>query len=291
MREASTVKIKTESLRRVCASFGGRVACSLTPLEVEKWSATEALRRGWNAGTVRLTLKGLLSCLRWAAKHNVIPSNPLTALEMPGAQSRGREVVLTPEQETTVLAAARGRNLALVVFLRETGCRPSEVSVIEAQHFKPERRAIVIPPRSADGKANHKTASTGKDRTIYLTGAAQAVVEQLAARFPSGPLFRCQQSPRDRRPGKRSVALSYCAIRNVMTRLSAKTGIKGLIAYSFRHTFAVRWLRAGKPVEALAELLGTSPKMIHDHYGHLAAQTDYLRRLADDFGAARDSAG
>jgi len=61
-----------------------------------------------------------------------------------------------------------------------------------------------------------------------------------------------------------------------------KTGLRNFIPYSFRHTFAFRWLRAGKPIAALAAVLGTSVTLIERTYGHMGEQHDYLRSLLDN---------
>jgi hypothetical protein len=43
--------------------------------------------------------------------------------------------------------------------------------------------------------------------------------------------------------------------------------------YSLRHTYATfRLLYAGIPMETLALNMGTSPKMIFDHYSHITAR-------------------
>jgi integrase len=56
-----------------------------------------------------------------------------------------------------------------------------------------------------------------------------------------------------------------------------------MVAYSYRHTFATRWLLAGGSVKILADLLGTSLKMIERHYGHLDADPAAMRRVLAQF--------
>ncbi|MNW17986.1 hypothetical protein D3C71_2173630 [compost metagenome] len=53
--------------------------------------------------------------------------------------------------------------------------------------------------------------------------------------------------------------------------------------YSYRHTFATRWLLAGGSIKVLADLLGNSVRMIERHYGHLDADPHAMLRLLDAF--------
>jgi integrase/recombinase XerD len=63
-------------------------------------------------------------------------------------------------------------------------------------------------------------------------------------------------------------------------RLRARTGIAHFTPHACRHSYATRLLRAGVPVEVVAELLGhASPQTTSATYSHLDAE-DHRRVLA-----------
>jgi site-specific recombinase XerD len=75
-----------------------------------------------------------------------------------------------------------------------------------------------------------------------------------------------------------------------MRRLRDKLGLAGVVAYSYRHSFATDALLSGTPIATVAAMLGHSDtKMVAQVYGHLdqhawhlvqAAQTTASHRLS-----------
>jgi integrase len=68
--------------------------------------------------------------------------------------------------------------------------------------------------------------------------------------------------------------------------LGAAVRLAGLdssvIAYTMRHTCGAWLVAKGLPTRKVAEFLGTSEKMIVEHYGHLGP--DYQDEAADKIG-------
>ena len=117
---------------------------------------------------------------------------------------------------------------------------------------------------------------------IYLTDRSREIVERLCSKYRTGPLFRSRITrPRKGKSSARA-GLRENALSVIFHRIREKTGLVNVVPYSFRHTFAVRWLRAGKPAIALARVMNTSVVMIERHYGHLGEQHDYLRGLLEE---------
>ncbi len=283
----NTISIRRAALAHCCAAFGESPVSGLSAYAVETWAMAEKARRGWSGGTVRLTLKSLLACLRWAGEHPPLPPCPIKKLHLPPDGSRGVEVVLTPAQQDQVIAAAHPGQRDLLSFLRSTGCRPGEAAMARAEHYDARLQALILPWQAENGEATHKNAKTGKARVIFLFGETASLVERLIAQHPKGPIFRSIRHRRQAREGKPTPGITAVGIKHLMERLRKKTGIKQLIAYSFRHSYAVEWLGQGRPIATLAQMLGTSIKVIQDNYGHLADQTDHLRRLGEDFHRGR----
>jgi hypothetical protein len=53
-----------------------------------------------------------------------------------------------------------------------------------------------------------------------------------------------------------------------------------VILYGFRHSYITGWLKTGRSIKIVADLCGTSVKMIEKHYSHLCADLPTLRGLA-----------
>jgi integrase len=163
----------------------------------------------------------------------------------------------------------------LVITLHDTGARPGELFAATAADWDEDTQAIVYASdeRRQQGAFRHKTAGKDKDRSIYFSGQSLAVVRELLERHPTGPLFR----------NRNGLPWTGHAIDQAFRRLRRRTGLPNLIAYSFRHGFATAWLKAGKSVDVLAELLGNSPETIRKYYSHLTSDRMAIRRQLDDF--------
>jgi len=292
-RSRSTLRIRAEGWVPFAARFGTEPVKRLTHAIVYGWLDDMRKKRKhantghdttWTDGSVRNAVDSLQAGMNWAVKSGLISRNPLKGMEKPGANSRGEDAVLESWEIKTILDSCQGHFRDYCVVLEATGARPSEIASATARHFDETRRALVHrakPKKDTDRK--HKTAhKTGKDRVIYLTGEALKIVETRVRQFPSGPLFGAV--PR-RKPGWPAGILrqwSETDIVRLFQLVRSRTGIDAT-AYSFRHTFATRWLVAGRSVEVLAELLGTSPAVILRHYSHLSRFSNKLRSELEEF--------
>ena len=71
---------------------------------------------------------------------------------------------------------------------------------------------------------------------------------------------------------KRPKVVAYCADHGL-----TPTGLK---PYFFRHTFLSRWVEEGGDIYIVAQLCGTSVKMVESRYGHPNADKLHDRYLA-----------
>src|SRR5262249_2054208 len=152
----------------------------------------------------------------------------------------------------------------VVLALWNTGCRPGELAAAKGTDFNPELGAIVYYKDDTRLQGEHRSKVGGKkDRFIFFRGETLEMVKKLVARNPKGPIFRLHTAE---------------AIRKAFTRIRAR--LKGkypkLTAYSYRHSFATKWLEQNKSIETLSLIMGTSPEVIRRHYSHLMA--NYLRQ-------------
>src|SRR5262249_23351735 len=123
--------------------------------------------------------------------RDLIARHGLDKLRVPPDRSRGLACVIDDDQADAAERVCRFAQLRqLLAVLRRTGARPGELRKATAADFRPELGAIVYEPAGRDGRSGHKTGRTGRRRVIILTGQALAIVRALAARHPTGPLFR-----------------------------------------------------------------------------------------------------
>lgn len=210
------------------------------------------------------------AALRWAVRVGHLASDPLGGLELPRQRSRGRETIVNDFQHAAALAAAHPRLREILVALENSGARPSEILAATASAWHDQAGALVYhaDERRLLGEHRHKTAGADKDRVILFTGDALAMMRALVAKHPTGPLFRSQRA--GRKWHGCVLCDHFCALRPVI-------GHRAYTPYSYRHTFATRWLERGGSVDDLADLLGNTPEVCRKHYKHLLTDRAGLR--------------
>jgi len=253
IHRASTYTTNKGRLDRVCGSMGGVPATSLSLADVERWAASLKV----SSETKRDYLSTLRAALRWAVREGYIPSDPLAKLVLP--RRTRRERTLSPDEREAIRARACPAVRDLLTVLEQTGCRPMVAATIEARHV--------------DWQAGTATVeSKGRPYTLILTAALLARLRELAVIHPTGPLLR----------NVRGEPWTRNAIRCQFRRLRASLRLKGVSAYTYRHSYATDALERGVNPAALAVLMGHSDlSMIARHYSHLAERRGALRAAAE----------
>lgn len=174
-----------------------------------------------------------------------------------------RERVLSPDEERILLASTEGVFHDFLVVLLKTGMRPfSEAAKLTAAGIDWEQGRAVLK--------EHKNAAKGKGRAVYFTPDVLALLRRLADRHPTGPLLR----------NARDGAWRRDTMNSRTDRICAAAGIAHFNTYALRATYITNALIRGVPVEVVAELVGTSAKMIWDHYSAINKNTAALREAA-----------
>jgi integrase len=150
----------------------------------------------------------------------------------------------------------------MILIACNTGMRPSEMKNLRWRDIMPakdrEGREIVVLFVQGKGKSRKLVApkSVGDylDRIRSISKATE----------PEDRVFTTSN-------GKPAKSLYTSLIASLLDKADLREGIQGVprSTYCFRHTYATLRLQEGVDVYFLAEQMGTSVKMIEDHYGHV----------------------
>jgi site-specific recombinase XerD len=218
-----------------------------------------------SAAYVKTIQSSLRSFCRWMAETGRVESDLLAGQAQPRLPEKLTER-FDPDEMQRLVAAARAfsrnplRDVALVCFLFDTGCRAAEVcGLLEQDIAWAERRAKV-------------TGKGAKERPVFFSpGMAESMRRYWAEERPGmSPYFFEREAGGKVTP---TGLLSMCK------RLSRLTGVH-VHPHKFRHTFAIAYLTAGGDVFSLQKRLGHTTLAMSELYAkHL---TDDLRREHDE---------
>lgn len=290
--------------------FGLKVARDLRAADVD------AMSRTWDAlspTTVRNRLASLQTVLNWSAQprsdralERLLESNPVAKMEMPKAVTAEGRYAPSTEVKSFLdfvdewAAKSKGvearfdRMTALLIRIAaETGCRPGEMCVTAWEHFRPEKRVIVLPPNK------HKTGrKTGRSRVITLSPELTERIEALRSdpeRHPERIFTHKSHSlakkftAAERRAGapwnSSSLSRRVKVLRDMAVKagvLEHATGVERMHLYKLRHTWITNAVQGGESISDVAGLVGNSARMtetvyLHHQIGHM---TDVADRIA-----------
>ncbi|MDQ3815506.1 MAG: tyrosine-type recombinase/integrase [Armatimonadota bacterium] len=225
-----------------------------------RWGNAQ-LTRPMRPVTVATYHKHVRTLFSWIVTEGILESSPMDRIPPPVVRS-DQVRPFTPDQDRAILEAAqrsrhRRRDEAIVLFLLDTGLRASEVCNLRFTDVDLDgRRCRVL------GKGN-------KYRTVYFgRNCAKALWQYLKAEPHESdePLF---VSDRGTSAGE---AFTRNGLFQLIQRLGVAAGIQATRCspHTFRHTFAVEFLRAGGNTFTLKELLGHTSLHLTNKYVALA---------------------
>jgi len=150
----------------------------------------------------------------------------------------------------------------MILIACNTGMRPSEMKNLRWRDISPakdrEGREIVV--LFVQGK--------GKSRKLVAPKSVGDYLERIKAISKATEPNDCVFTTTTGEPAK---SLYKALIADLLAEADLREGIQGVprSTYCFRHTYATLRLQEGVDVYFLAEQMGTSVKMIEDHYGHV----------------------
>lgn len=297
-------KMNDSLVRRYLAAYTGNV--QISQVGAEKWRGYIAWRRqnsqtpndkaqeGEGAdkkapppkdATIRKELIVFRAIMKFAAEKNYIRENQVPKGKIQKGTSRREE--FTPQEYRHLHTFARkwikeARSVQIkwhrtmtynyVLIMANTGMRPTEAKNlrwcdVDVRKDRQERPFVVL---SVHGK--------GKERELVAANNVAAYFERIReiskATKPDDFVFSTPT-------GKFCKTIYKESIANLLTDsglLMSATGSRRC-SYCFRHTYATFRLMEGIDVYFLAKQMGTSVKMIEEHYGHITPSKNAERIL------------
>jgi integrase len=257
---AETAAWYSNLLTPFAETFGRLRVTQLRKRHVRAWVAS----KGYNPTSANKAIGALKRAFNWAVEEEHIPKNPIAHVRKPKALVRDR--TLTPAERGLILTAIRGPAFRLFVrAMTLTGARPGEVARVTVADVDLGRGLWVFK--------THKTAKkTGTPRLIPLCPEAIDLTRELMAEHPDGPLFR---NSRGRPWTRNAVRIRFRNLRRKHPEL------RGIIAYTYRSSFATDALEGGVPDATVAAILGhTNTATLHNYYARLSGRLGHLKDAA-----------
>lgn len=225
--------------------------------------------------SIRTEMEIFRSIMRFAASKRHIPESHVFRDKIVLDKVRREE--FTPEEYRKLHTFARGwikkaqtpiqtwyRTVAynFVLIMCNTGMRPTEAKNLRWRDVairtdKQERKFVVLSVR---GKKKYRSLVAVSSVAEYLE-RIRAIAK---ATGPDDFVFTTFK-------GKRAGSLYRHPIEELLTESGLRVSSSGSrrSTYCFRHTYATFRLMEGVDVYSLANQMGTSVKMIEEHYGHI----------------------
>ena len=231
-------------------------------------------------------LETLRQFFGWCVKRRWATENPAGHVKMPRNIRPAEEVrPYTPEELTRILMAApqigranyeRKRALAVVLLLRHTGLRITDVATLRRDRIRP------------NGRLHLRTQKTGGEVYLPLPGELLGALTDLP--FPRGSEPWC---PWFFWNGISKTAVVKGITERTLTAVFRKAKIHGGKAHRFRHSLATEILARGGSMQDVADVLGISVKIAEKHYAkwNLARQERIDRLMQGMWPAGGYTAG
>lgn len=236
----------------------------------DNWPIQDVVRDGKvitpraSASTRNGAVRAVKRPFNWGISQGLIGKSPLQPVKLPKPNSR--DTYLMPEQYDALLAKVKREDLRdAMETLRHTGCRPTELRLIEACWVNHQARCWQFPD---DPDLPPKL----RGRTVLLNDIAWAITERLCREHPEGPIFRSR---------RRGVPFTSRALVERFRKLRTGLGFHAS-PYTIRHTFATDAILQGVDLITIKELMGHEDlRMLEKIYQHVKKRGDHLRAGLD----------
>ena len=229
-----TLKRYSYELHRMLKAMGVS-SCNVSAYHVRKYLADEKAR-GICDNSIRSIYQVLNSYFGWLHRDGLIRIDPMVNISTPKVPKKVMEVYSELDLEKLKEGCTNIRDKAIVLFLKSSGCRISEITNLNRDDIDFQRGEFIVL-----GKGN-------KQRTCYMDMITASVLkEYLNSRTDAEPcLFLGCRNERRMPDG----------IRYMLRNLGAQCGVAHVHPHKFRRTEATALSRRGMPIEQVQRFLG-----------------------------------
>lgn len=292
-------EIYLRSLKKV---LGDRAIETITLDDLRVWRKTlfdvdvryvkHNRRKPMQGGYSIYTLKGMVDAVKqlfnWLVREGYLESSPawrLTAPRLPPAEPRSA----TLEDLNRMLAVAKknrqrtaaARNVAVILFLRDSGCRLCGITGLRLHQLDLKRREALVYEKGRGGKSKPRMVFFKEETRLALK--AWLKVRPVACALPGLDPFDWSEGHsrsevndfvfvQDRHP-HRPLRENY--ISCMFRFLKLRAGVTGRVnPHSLRHGLAKRMLTNGATLGQVSRILGHSDIRVTDAVYGVFAQAD-----------------
>lgn len=205
-------------------------------------------QKGLTGHTINCYLRAIRAFWGWLLAEEFIEINPFDKITIPKPPKK----VITPFSEEQIRAllntidtksAIGFRDWTIVLTLLDTGIRVSELTDLRLDDANLEQRHLKIR-----GKGN-------KERIVPIGISVQRAIARYLTKYRANPIYSLSDNLFLNRDG---VPLTPNRIESIVERYASRAGIQGVRTspHTFRHTFAIAYLRNGGDVFTLQRILG-----------------------------------
>lgn len=243
-------------VRWVDATHGTTDPTEITAALIREWLAGQLVKN--SPATARSRWMGMKSFCKWMDREGELSPSPMATIEPPNVPEKPAEM-LTLEQVSALLKGCEGpllvdrRDVALVSFFGDTGCRLAEVA------------GLKLDDVSLRGREARVLGKGSRERIVpFGTSTARALDRYIRARSrqPYAHLPNLWLS------GKDGKAMTRNAIQQMFRRRGrAILDLDNVHPHMLRHTFADTWLGKNAGQESdLMELAGWKSRQMLTRY-------------------------
>lgn len=219
-------------------------------------------RRGLSGSTVNGYLRAIRAFWSWLVREEFIAASPFNRVRVPKPPTKViatfSEKQLKAILKTINTSTAAGfRDLTMILMLLDTGLRASELTGLTTSNVNLEEGMVKV-----FGKGR-------KERTVPIGAKVQKTLWKYVQKYrpqPASPLCSTLFLIASGKP------LTTDRLRSMVNKYARRAGIEGVRCspHTFRHTFAISYLRNGGDVFSLQRILGHSSLEIVRIYVNLA---------------------
>lgn len=211
---------------------------------------TRPQQKGLTRHTINCYLRAIRAFWSWLISEEIIEINPFDRLRIPRPPNK----VIVPfsnEQIRNLLAAINAsspsgfRDRTIILTLLDTGLRVTELCNLKLEDTNLNERSLKVCGKGC------------KERVVPIGATVQRAIAKYVNRYRPDPIYQLQDYLFLTRSGE---CLTLNRIEKIIKRYGNIGGIDGVRCspHTFRHTFAISYLRNGGDVFSLQRILGHS---------------------------------